>query len=77
MKPNNLEADKESYEYKKLCRETVKACIPIAQVQIKREQGDYSDDGDIVSSILQPPKAPIRITRKAPSGPLIKPLVDE
>jgi hypothetical protein len=56
----------------------VKACIPIAQVQTRREQGDYSDDDDdIVSAAQQISKAPIKEASKAPSAPSIKALVDE
>ena len=81
LEPNNLEADKDSYEYKKLCRETVKANIPIARIQMKREQGDYSDDnvdyypGEEVHEASQ--VIPQQEPEKQTSGPSLKTLVDQ
>ena len=42
LKPRNLEADKGSLAYKKLCREAAKALVSVAKIAKKREQGDYS-----------------------------------
>ncbi len=75
MKPNNLEADKESYEYKKLCRETIKASIPLAQIQQRREIGDYSDD--VILPSLQVPEKLLKKTTKTPPGPSIGSLRDK
>ncbi|MEE4362452.1 MAG: hypothetical protein V2J08_00870, partial [Desulfotignum sp.] len=81
LEPNNLEADKDSYEYKKLSRETVKANIPIARIQMRREQGDYSDDnvdyypgqeGPEVSQVT-----PQQEPEPQPSGPSLKTLLDK
>lgn len=43
LEANGIEADKNSFEYKKLCRELLKIHIQIARIQRNREKGDYSD----------------------------------
>lgn len=43
LEPNGIEADKDSFEYKKLCRDLLKINIQICRIQRNREVGDYSD----------------------------------
>lgn len=45
------EIDEESFEFKKLCRELIKNSIKWAEIETKRNVGDYSDDKYIGSPI--------------------------
>jgi len=70
LKPNNIEADKDSYEYKKLCREFTKAQIPFIKLQMQRERGEYSEVD--IEKIVSPQGQVL-----APSGPTIGSLIDK
>ncbi len=68
--PNGIQADKDSFEYKKLCREFTKAQISFIHTQMKRETGEYP----LVDfeTIPEPPPAD-----KRPAGPTIGHLKDK
>ena len=42
----DYEIDEESFEFKKLCRELIKNSIKWAEIETRRNVGDYSDDRD-------------------------------
>jgi integrase len=62
--------DKDSYPYKKLCRELLKANIQLIERLKLREKGEYSDE---VSSAAEAPK---KFTEEPPSIPLSQ-LIDD
>jgi len=77
---NECQIPKDSLDYKKMCRETLKAQIKMLTIEKQRNEGDYSDDDKL------PPRperleteglAPTTPPEPAPSGPLLKKLVEE
>lgn len=44
---NNLNIEKDSFEYNKLCRELLKAKIEIFRIELERLKGNYSNDYDL------------------------------
>ena len=73
LQPRGIEADKDSYEYKKLCRETIKAMTAFFKVQKKRESGDYSDEleNPLTSSPVSPAAAADDDVTQKPKDPSI------
>ncbi len=64
LEPYDIQADKNSFEYRKLCRETAKADLKIIDVQKKRECGDYADE---VPDIVHTSPTPSEPTGKQPT----------
>jgi len=77
LKPNNVTADKESFEYQLLCRECLKASIKVMGIARDREMGIYNDQQ--VTSGLQESTETFEESDKQhkPSGPSLKTLVDQ
>lgn len=44
LEVNNCQIPKDSLDYKKMCRETLKAQIKLLAIEKRRNEGDYSDD---------------------------------
>ncbi|MBI9087969.1 MAG: tyrosine-type recombinase/integrase [Desulfobacterium sp.] len=73
-----IKADKESFEYKKLCHEFFKAEAHIYDIKQKRERGDYLDEQPPVAAAMPPTVATtMPLAPEPPKGPTIKALVDE
>ena len=75
LEVNNCQVPKDSLDYKKMCRETLKAQITVLAIEKRRNEGDYSDDEKL-------PPLPEVATRPQPNlilqtSPLLKDLVDE
>jgi len=53
---NNCQIQKDSLDYKKMCRETIKAQIRVLAIEKRRNEGDYSDDDKLPPKpeVLQP-----------------------
>ncbi len=64
LKPNNIEADKNSLVYKKLCRDFTKAQVPFIKLQMQRERGEYPEVD--IEKIVSPAEQVL-----APTGPTI------
>jgi integrase len=86
---HGLEADRDSFEYKKLCHECSKAFIRSFDIRLNRAKGDYSDELPPLTTVLSPtvttslppvttaPPSTPTPTPEPTKGPTIKALVDE
>jgi len=69
LKEHSIDIDKESDEYKMLCRELLKASVDILKGELKREYGDYSTDN--ASPVMN-----ATTDRNTPPGPLLQDMID-
>jgi integrase len=51
LKDNQLELDEQSYSFKKLCREMLKAFVALNDIMERREVGDYSLEETVVATL--------------------------
>lgn len=75
LEVNNCQIPKDSLDYKKMCRETLKAQITVLAIEKRRNEGDYSDDDKLpplpdITTLPQP-------IPPSPASPLLKNLIDE
>lgn len=77
---NDCQIPMDSLDYKKMCRETLKAQIKVLAIEKRRNEGDYSDD-DSLPPLTEMSKSGVTSIKSSPeplpSGPLLKDLVDE
>ena len=71
LKREGLEIDKFSGTHNKMCREMLKGMIQFGAIEERRNQGDYSDDVDVVFPLLSDPKP----NRSVSAPPVKKPSV--
>jgi hypothetical protein len=70
LNERNIGFDKDSYPYKKLCRELLKANIQLIERLKLREKGDYSDE-------IDSPTVALAGTTEEPAGISLSQLVDD